>query len=216
MNQPIAVLAGTPVDTQMGVDVLTAAGLNGVAYPLSANPREQTMFQVSTPEAKYQFTLELLKRTMDEGCTKAFVYCNSLSSAVDFHALADETGMKIVTPLDVYVSLAPKYKNLAFIAANAQGLAGIERTLMNSNPQLTTLSAGILPTVFAIETGMDPVELIRQEHLVELTEWFASCGMEALLLGCTHFPYFKKELAERVSLPLIDPADEMVAMLMAQ
>ena len=75
------------------------------------------------------------------------------------------------------------------------------------------LSAGILPTVFAIETGMDPVELVKEQKLVELTEWFASCGMEALLLGCTHFPYFKKELAERVSLPLIDPADEMVALL---
>ena len=146
MNQPIAVLAGTPVDTQMGVDVLVAAGLNGVAYPLSANPREQTMFQVSTPEAKYQFTLDLLKRAMTEGCTKAFVYCNSLSAAVDFPALSKELNMQIVTPLDVYVNLAPKYKNLAFIAANAQGLAGIERTLMNSNPQLTTLSAGILPT----------------------------------------------------------------------
>jgi DNA repair protein RadA/Sms len=106
MNQPIAVLAGTPVDTQMGVDVLVAAGLNGVAYPLSANPREQTMFQVSTPEAKYQFTLDLLKRAMAEGCTKAFVYCNSLSSAVDFPALSKELNMQIVTPLDVYVNLA--------------------------------------------------------------------------------------------------------------
>ena len=213
MNQPIAVLAGTPVDTQMGVDVLTAAGLHGIAYPLSADPREQTLFQVSTPEEKQRFTRELLKKTMADGCTKAFVYCNSLSSSVDFPALSKELGMKIVTPLDVYVDLAPKYSRLAFIAANAQGLGGIERTLMNSNPNLTTLSAGILPTVFAIETGMDPVELIKQERLVELTEWFASCGMEALLLGCTHFPYFKKELAARVSLPLIDPADERVAML---
>lgn len=213
MKEPIAVLAGTPVDTQMGVDVLTAAGLSGVAYPLSANPREQTMFQVSSPEEKYSFTLELLKRTMAEGCTKAFVYCNSLSSAVDFHALAKETGMKIVTPLDVYVNLAPKYQNLAFVAANAQGLAGIERTLMNSNPQLTTLSAAILPTVFAIETGMDPVQLVKEQRLAELADWFASCGMEALLLGCTHFPYVKKALAEQVSIPLIDPADEMVAML---
>ena len=106
MNQPIAVLAGTPVDTQMGVDVLTAAGLNGVAYPLSANPREQTMFQVSTPEEKQQFARELLKKAMAEGCTKAFVYCNSLSSAVDFPALSKELNLQIVTPLDVYVNLA--------------------------------------------------------------------------------------------------------------
>ena len=214
MTERIAVLAGTPVDTQMGVDVLVAAGLNGVAYPLSADPREQTMFQVSSPAEKYRFTLDLLKRAMEEGCTKAFVYCNSLSSAVDFSALSKELSLKIVTPLDVYVHLAPKYKHLAFVAANAQGLAGIERTLMNANPQLTTLSAGILPTVFAIETGMDPVELVKEQRLAELAEWFASCGMEALLLGCTHFPYVKNALAARTSIPLIDPADEMVALLL--
>ena len=52
--------------------------------------------------------------------------------------------MKIVTPLDVYRSLAPRYRRLAFIAANAQGLAGIERVLLAANPALDTLSAAAL------------------------------------------------------------------------
>ena len=38
---------------------------------------------------------------------------------------------------------------------------------------------------------------------------------EALLLGCTHFPYFKEALARRTSLPLIDPAREMLELLQA-
>ena len=43
--EPIAVLAGTPVDTQMGVDVLSAAGLSGAPFPISPDPREQTAFE---------------------------------------------------------------------------------------------------------------------------------------------------------------------------
>ena len=52
-------------------------------------------------------------------------------------------------------------------------------------------------------------------HLAQLADWFAACGMEALLLGCTHFPYFKEALARRTSLPLIDPTQEMLELLQA-
>ena len=45
MNGPIAVLAGTPVDTRMGVAYLEERGLPGVPFPLSRGPREQTAFQ---------------------------------------------------------------------------------------------------------------------------------------------------------------------------
>ena len=37
--------------------------------------------------------------------------------------------------------------------------------------------------------------------------------MEALILGCTHFPYFKEALALQTTLPLIDPAEEMVKLI---
>ena len=215
MTHPIAVLAGTPVDTQMGVDVLTEAGLSGTAFPLSADPRQQTAFQHSSPAEKQGRALAVLRQAMDRGCEKALVYCNSLSAAVDFPALARETGMKIVTPLDIYRGLAPRYRRLAFIAANAQGLSGIERVLLAANPALDTLSAAALPVVLAIERGQDPDQLVEAHHLAQLADWFAACGMEALLLGCTHFPYFKEALARRTSLPLIDPTQEMLELLQA-
>ena len=55
--------------------------------------------------------------------------------------------------------------------------------------------------------------LVERHRLPELAEWFRGCGMEALVLGCTHFPYFKASLAERTSLPLLDPAEDMVRRL---
>ena len=213
--EQIAVLAGTPVDTQMGVECLAKAGLTALAFPMASDPRRQTAFQISPQTEKTAAVRAVLEQAQAQGCEKAFVYCNSLSASVDFPALSRETGMKIVTPLDVYRSLAPRYRRLAFIAANAQGLAGIERVLLAANPALDTLSAAALTVVLAIEQGEDPDQLVEHHHLAELANWFAACGMEALLLGCTHFPYFKEALARRTSLPLIDPAREMLELLQA-
>ena len=203
--EQIAVLAGTPVDTQMGVDCLARAGLAGLAFPMASDPRRQTAFQISSQAEKTAAVRAVLKQAQAQGCEKAFVYCNSLSSAVDFPPLAAETGMTIVTPLDIYRELAPQYRRLGLIAANAQGLAGIERTLFAANPALDLLGACMLPVVLSIEAG---------HRLPELAEWFRRSGMEALVLGCTHFPYFKDALARRTSLPLIDPAEEMVRKIM--
>ena len=212
-KEPIAVLAGTPVDTQMGVTVLASAGLAGLPFPLAPDPRQQTAFQISSPAEKQEKARSVLRDAQTQGCEKAFVYCNSLSSAVDFPSLAEETGMRIVTPLEVYRSLAGRYQRLALIAANAQGLAGIERTLYAANPDLELLGACLLPVVLSIEAGHDPAQLVTHHRLAELVFWFQKCGMEALILGCTHFPYFKEALALQTTLPLIDPAEEMVKLI---
>ena len=211
-----AVLAGTPVDSAMGVGVLERHGLTGRAFPLAEDPWQQTAFQLSDPAEKTAAVRRVLEGVREQGCRRAFVYCNSLSAAVDFPPLASETGMRIVTPLEVYRALAPRYRRLGLIAANAQGLAGIERTLYAANPTLELLGSCLLPVVVDIEAGLDPAELVERHHLPDLAEWMRRCGMEALVLGCTHFPYFKDALAVRTSLPLLDPAEEMVRLLTAE
>ena len=187
MDGPIAVLAGTPVDTRMGVEYLTDRGLPGLAFPVSDGPREQTAFQHAPAEEKQRRAREILEAAGSQGCRRAFVYCNSLSGAVDFPALAEETGLRIVTPLDVYRLLAPRYHRLAVIAANAQGLSGIEGVLLQANPQLDLLGACSLPVVLSVEAATEPSRLVEQHHLMDLAAWFAGCGAEALVLGCTHF-----------------------------
>lgn len=206
-------LAGTPVDTQMGADLLAAHGLRALAFPLAEDPLAQTAFQLSSQEEKHDAVLAVLRKASAEGCQRVLVYCNSLSSSVDFDALAEETGLRIVTPLQVYRSLPGQYRRLGLIAANAQGLAGIERTLYQADPSMELLGVSLLPVVLSIETGLPPQELVVRHRLAELAEWFRSRGMEALVLGCTHFPYFKAALAAHTALPLLDPADEMLRLL---
>ena len=158
----------------------------------------------------------MLTEIASAGSSRVFVYCNSLAGAVDFDALAAETGLQIVTPLVVYRQLATRYERLGVIAANANGLLGIERTLYAENPQRAVLGTTLLPVVGAIERGETPERIIQQFHLEALAAWFADWGAEAMLLGCTHFPYLKDTLAAQTTLPLIDPAEEMVVMLNRQ
>lgn len=212
--EPIIVMAGTPVDTRMGMEVLAAHGLEGVFCPVSQDPNQQTAFQISSDREKHDRIAALLEEARAaHGCRKALIYCNSLSGAVDFGPLAEETGLHIVTPLDAYRLLAPRYRSLAVIAANAQGAAGIERTLLHSNPALILRTVGLLPTVLSIEAGEDPERLVEAHRLPALCDWFAGVGAEALVLGCTHFPYLKAALAQRIALPIIDPAEDMVRLL---
>ena len=197
--KPVIVMAGTPVDTQMGVDCLTAHGLTGLFCPVSTDPNQQTAFQISSMEEKVAAVTALLRSAQEtHGCERAFIYCNSLSGSVDFGPIARETGLKIVTPLDVYRRLAPRYHSLAVITAN---------------PALTLRSTGLLPVVLSIEAGEPPVELVARHRLPELCAWYESVGAEALVLGCTHFPYFKEVLARQIRLPILDPAEEMLRLL---
>lgn len=208
-----AVYAGTAVDTEMGVVCLKERGIPAKAYPVSTDPVAQTVFQNSSQEQKDEKMKGLLRQAADEGCERYFVYCNSLSGSIDFSAIGEELGISIVTPLQVYKQLAGNYHKLGIICANANGIIGVERTMLAANPDLDILSAGMLSVVVEIEKNTPPDELVAKHHLGELAAWFKSNGCEALVLGCTHFPYFKDALAKVTDLPLIDPADGMVSIL---
>lgn len=215
MNESIAVLAGTPVDAGMGVEVLQKAGLSGIPFPMSENPQAQTAFQLRSAEEKQTAAEAVLCAAAERGCRRTLVYCNSMSASVDFSELAEKLKMPIVTPMDVYRRAAGAYARLGVIAANAQGLAGIERTLLSANPGLDLRGACALAAAVSVEAGEPPEELVARHRLAELAVWFQGCGAEALILGCTHFPYFKAALAARTSLPLLDPDEEMIGLLRA-
>ena len=215
MSSKVAVMAGTPVDTKMGADFLAAkdASLEIVSYPLSPDPITQTVWQFSSDENKRARMVQVFDELEAQGIRHFFIYCNSLSGAFDFDSFAVERGVCIVTPFQVYRSLATRYRSIAFNSANLLGAYGIEKAFRDVKPDLDVIGMAHLAIVRDIEAGLAPEKIIERQGLKSLARFFKEAGAEIWLLGCTHFPYIKEAMQPYSELPLIDPADEMYDLL---
>lgn len=212
-NKKIAVIAGTPVDTKMGADFLNSKGLNAFSYPVSQDPREQLLFQTLPVEQRKEELLKLISKIKDDKMDAIFVYCNSLSASIDFHELSNLSKIYIVTPLDVYEFLANKYNHLGLICANNQATGGIEKSIVNTNPKCTVVGLGSMTLVDNVEAEIPPMEIIKNNHLKDIIKFYEGINVEALILGCTHFPYFEDELKSLTKLDIINPAEKMYEFL---
>lgn len=201
----IAVMAGTPIDSKLGENLLNSYGYNDIVLvPISNNPVEQTTFQSLNDSEREKIIVEIIEQLKEKNCEVIFVYCNSLSSVVDFDRLSTENNIKIVTPMQMYRNLGLEYKYLAVMAANSHGLTGVENNLYVSNPSLRVLGLSMLELVKAIEEENSPEKIVKDFNFEVLFNYFEQTKVEAVVLGCTHFPYIKKELEKITNLPIID------------
>ena len=215
MDGQIAVVAGTRVDTQMGMDVLRQAdpALELYFCNVCDTPDEQNRFQYGDADARTRRITELFDAVHAQGFRDFFIYCNSLSGSFYFETFCAARNERVVTPLMVDRRLAAQYHSVAVIAANTQSAYNIERVMHEVNPDLDVIGTGMLELVRAVERGLPPAEIIDTYDLRSLISFYEHAGVECLILGCTHFPWFKAALAEHTQIPLIDPADEMYRIL---
>ena len=227
-KRQVAVIAGTPVDTQMGAEYIErktreaglVPGFMPLNCPASADCDEQVRFQYSDNDGKRAVMDNIFDPAIEDGVRDFFVYCNSLSGAFDFDAYAlrksIESGadIRIYTPLQVYRELGRAYERIGVMAANNLSAHAIEEALMASNPDIYMIGTGNMAIVRAIEDGLSPEEIVEKCGLAHLVKYLEACGAEALVLGCTHFPYIKEEIGKLTDLPVVDPADEMFKALM--
>lgn len=207
INKKVGVVAGSPVDTQMGVDFLLSKGLYAKSYPAANAAREQTEFQMSSVEVRTNKVREILKQIKFDGMDSVMIYCNSLSSTVDMNELSKELDIQIVTPLDAYRKLAGQYLNFGVMAGNNQGLAGIERTILSEKKECNVIGLSMLPLVVEIEKETPPAEIVEKFGLKIVLKMYEHLKVDAIILGCTHFPYVYDELTKHALLPIIDPAE---------
>ena len=207
----IAVMAGTPIDSQLGEDLLKKYGYKDIVkIPISKNPVEQTTFQALDDSEREDIIVKLINEIKEQQYSAIFVYCNSLSSVVDFDRLALENKINIITPMQMYRNLGLEYKYLAVMAANSHGLTGVENNLYLSNPELKVFGLSMLELVKAIEDKNSPDKIVADFDFKNLFNYFEQTEVEAVVLGCTHFPYIKEELEKITELPIIDVGIFMV------
>ena len=223
-----AVIAGTPVDTQMGVEYIERKtheagcepGFMPLYCPAALDCDDQVKFQYSDNDEKRAIMENIFDPAIQEGVSDFFIYCNSLSGAFDFDSYAVhksiESGkdIRIFTPLQVYRRLGSAYDRVGVMAANNLSAHAIEEALMAANPDIYMIGTGNMAIVRAIEDDLSPEDIVGKCGISHLLKYFEACGAEALVLGCTHFPYIKEEIEKLTDLPIVDPADEMFEALL--
>ena len=210
----IAVMAGTPIDSKLGAELLNSYGYDDVVLvPISNNPVEQTTFQALDDTEREDIIVEIINKIKEQQCSAIFVYCNSLSSVVDFDRLGLENKINIITPMQMYRNLGLEYKYLAVMAANSHGLTGVENNLYLSNPELKVFGLSMLELVKAIEDKNSPDKIVADFDFENLFKYFEQTEVEAVVLGCTHFPYIKEGLEKITKLSIIDVGIFMIESL---
>jgi glutamate racemase len=209
----IAVIAGTPVDTQMGVTFLKQATIASVGFSVSKDPVAQTYFQTLPLATRTEQISNLVGDIKERGFDAILVYCNSLSAAIDFERLSEVFAITIVTPMQVYAKLARDYQRVGVLAANAQGSAGIEQALVQSNCDIQVYHATNLDWVKAVEANTPPDQIVNQFGLPATLTFFSENKVDAILIGCTHFPYFLAAYQARTNLPCLNPDHYLLALL---
>ena len=79
----VGVMAGTPVDTQMGVDYIKSKGYEAIGFACSKSAPEQNEMQILHKEELLQIAINGCLDMVAKGATGIYVYCNSLSGAID-------------------------------------------------------------------------------------------------------------------------------------
>ena len=255
-KRKVIVIAGTAVDTEMGVSFLLSKkdeSLEVTGVPAADSCDEQVKFQYSSDEEKRTHMDEIFDAAIADGVRDFFIYCNSLSGAFDFDSYETDknaelkakkaesaieieeqqagntelnkntssedeikeipgrecSNIHIYTPLQIYRELGSKYSRVGVMAANNLSTHAIEAALMSTNPDVYVIGTGNMSIVRAIEEGRPPRDIVRDLGLAAMLDYMQASGAEAVILGCTHFPYLKDELSGLTNLPLIDPADLM-------
>lgn len=216
----VAVLAGTLVDTKMGEEILISRGFEVEGYPLAKNPQEQTKMQYFSNEELEEKVGDIVKSAKLEGVEKVFIYCNSLSSAIDYEKLEKVLDIPFITPLETYKNLEDSIKNTVILAANGISAYKIDKIINEYNQNVNTISIGNLSIVLSIEESLSPKEIITRLNLEGLLDYFSNIKderykIDSILLGCTHFPYIKDELEKLTDLKIIDPVDDMINRLIS-
>ena len=87
---------------------------------------------------------------------------------------------------------------------------GVENNLYLSNPELKVFGLSMLELVNVIEEKNSPHKIVADFDFKNLFNYFEQTKVEAVVLGCTHFPYIKEELGKITKLPIIDSGVFMI------
>ena len=178
----VGVIAGTPFDTQLGLNQLSKLGLQAIAgYPISQDPNAQTLLQVNQSFLELHI-IKAIDCLLIKNVSCIIIYCNSISSAIDIEKVRYlYKNVIFITTNDVYEKIKlSTNNNIGLIAANSQCVGNIEKIILKNNPGCQVIGIGFLPMVKAIESGKTAKDIIEMCDLINLCQFFEKIIVQKL------------------------------------
>lgn len=190
-NSPIIVLGGTHYDAALGEKHLRQYDIKATPIGLSETPIDQTLLQSYDQNALYEILSNKLNTYTG---AHVIVYCNSLSFALDWERAEQLTRCHFYSLTNVYDGIGRKYNKIALISANSCMLDRASSYLTRLNPGISIMGFSYLPIICKIEQGDHDVPDI----LISTIDICVNTGVEAIIMGCTHFENIDVIHSERI------------------
>lgn len=215
MKTKIAIFAGTQVDCFFGAQLVNKKGFEAITFPFSKTPKEQTDLQYFSKAKLKQLFVKKIQDAKNLNAQKIFLYCNSLSAAVDYQKISFEQNIEIISPLESYARIVKNLSAVAILAANALSAYTVEKIITKAILGIKTISIANLSIVEAIESKKTPEQIVLDLGLKNLLSYLQEIQSPAykishLILACTHFPYIKDELQKHTALTILSPEVDML------
>ena len=184
-------------------------------------PNEQIIYFGDTARVPYgnksketvtEYSLQIADFLRAKGVKCILIACNT-ASAVALETLQEKLDIPVigvVEPGAKAATQATKNNRIGVIATRGTIGSGIyERLLKKTNPEVTVFGKACPLFVPLVEEGMTDHRITREVIELYLTELLGK-DIDALVLGCTHYPLIRKQIMEFVgpAVTLVNPAYE--------
>lgn len=171
-------------------------------------------YGIKSQETVRNYSNQIARFLLSKGVKMIIIACNTASAAAhdSVQALAGDIPVINVIESGTKAALRSGKKEIGVIGTLATiGSGAYEKALKEADQSLTVKSKACPLLVPLAEEGWLDNEVTRQTIEIYL-EPFKSNGVEALILGCTHYPLFKQVIQDYFNdkkLELIDSAESV-------
>ena len=173
-------------------------------------------YGTKSPDAIRRYAEECVDFLLSQGAKAVVIACNTASSVASEHLRARHPGLpifEVVGPAVRAALAASAKKRVGLIGTRATVSSGVyERLLKAADPSVEVVARHAQLLISLVEEGwIDEPETssIIGKYVAPIRE----AGVDALILGCTHFPILKRRIdgAMGAGVTLIDSAEAVVA-----
>ena len=203
----------------IGVFDSGAGGLFALAELRRLSPTADIVYLADRKNAPYgtksrERLVELVsndvERLLDEGCDKVLMACCTASSVYDF--LPDDyraVSVPIIEPTARESVMLSKSKRIGILSTEATKKSGaFVKKILKYEPTAVTVCASAPELVALAEAGERDGGLSEAGMLTikKSVSVFAGSGIDALILGCTHFAYFENTIKNILGVTTVNSA----------